>query len=226
MKRNCSERAAVRATGETTTPARTALQVDQNKAAQDDEADWIQPQVQSGLTVQAFSGEGPDLGRLTAALEANINATAGGDTSLTERTLAAQMLTLDFIFHRLAARAASNIGQNSEIVERYLRLALKAQSQSRTTAESLVAIQHPSATTYVRQANIGHAVQVNNGVEPAPSGTKNTKPENEQLEVIDAEWLDPGAPGTAGQRDQAVEAVGKVDRAKNRRREGSLRAER
>ena len=48
-----------------------------------------------------------------------------------------------------------------------MRLALKAQSQCRATIEALTNIKNPRPVAYVRQANIGQAVQVNNGGAPA-----------------------------------------------------------
>jgi len=53
-------------------------------------------------------------------------------------------------------------------METYLRLALKAQAQSRATLETLAAIKNPPVV-FARQANINHGgqQQVNNGTAPA-----------------------------------------------------------
>jgi mRNA interferase RelE/StbE len=51
-----------------------------------------------------------------------------------------------------------------DTTERYLRLALRAQSQSRATWEALIAIKNPPPVGYLRQTNIAHGPQqVNNG---------------------------------------------------------------
>jgi hypothetical protein len=53
-----------------------------------------------------------------------------------EAMLLMQAHTLDEIFNALARDAASNIGTNRPAVETCLKLALKAQSQCRTTIEA------------------------------------------------------------------------------------------
>jgi len=64
-------------------------------------------------------------------------ATRAGDLSLHRDMLTAQAITLDGIFTELARRAALNMGEYLEASDRFLRLALKAQSQSRATVEAL-----------------------------------------------------------------------------------------
>ncbi len=44
-----------------------------------------------------------------------------------------------------------------------MRLALKAQNQTRTTLQTLAELKAPKQIAFVRQANIGNQVQVNNG---------------------------------------------------------------
>jgi hypothetical protein len=56
-----------------------------------------------------------------------------------------------------------NLYDHLDASERFMRLALKAQSQCRSTIESLAEIKNPSSVAFVKQANIakGHQ-QVNN----------------------------------------------------------------
>jgi hypothetical protein len=67
----------------------------------------------------------------------------------------------DAIFNRLATRAI-----NAEYLPQFeanLKLALRAQSQARSTWETLSAIQHPTVARYINQADIAHGhQQVNN----------------------------------------------------------------
>ncbi len=89
-----------------------------------------------------------------------------GDLRAAEGMLNAQAVALNAIFGELARRAAANMGTHMGATESYLRLALKAQSQSRATLETLAAIKNPPVV-FARQANIAHGPQqVNNG--PAP----------------------------------------------------------
>lgn len=87
-----------------------------------------------------------------------------------ENLLTSQALALNSIFNSLAVRAKDNIGHYPETVERYMKLALKAQAQCRATIEAINEIKNPSSATFVRQANIGNAVQVNNGANSTHAG--------------------------------------------------------
>ena len=108
------------------------------------------------------------------------------------------------------------MGEYLEAFEAYLKLALRAQSQCRATLETLAEIKHPRSVAFVEQANIAHGhQQVNN----AP--TRADEIENSQsklLEQTDGERLDTGTTSTAGGADTPMEAVGAINRAKNRRR--------
>jgi len=79
-----------------------------------------------------------------------------GDTKDVESMQAAQALTLDSIFHKLALHAERNIGQHQKAVDTYLRLALKAQSQCRATAETLAVLKSPRQ--YINQTNVAGAM--------------------------------------------------------------------
>ena len=103
----------------------------------------------------------------SAVLREFADKAASGDLSDLQRMLTAQALVLDGLFTQFAIRAHS--AKNDDAVERMLRIALKAQSQSRTTVESLAVIQQGPAI-FARQANVsnGGNQQVNNG---APAAT-------------------------------------------------------
>ena len=67
-----------------------------------------------------------------------------------------------FIFVSLAHRAQTQ--QLQKHLKSFLRLALKAQAQSRTTISALVELKYPRQATFVKQANIAHGPQqINNG---------------------------------------------------------------
>jgi len=56
-------------------------------------------------------------------------------------------------------------------LDRYLELALRAQSQSRATWDALATIKNPPVAGYVRQANIAHGPQQVNNTSATPDGT-------------------------------------------------------
>jgi hypothetical protein len=81
---------------------------------------------------------------------------AVGELDLASRMLAAQAITLDSMFTEFARRAALNMGEYLNAGERYARLAMKAQSNCRTTLESLAKLHQP------REQTVRH-VHVNDG---------------------------------------------------------------
>ena len=73
-----------------------------------------------------------------------------------ETILAVQVHTLDALFNVLTMRATEHGGHNIHSVDRWLRLAMKAQSLFRATIETLVAIKNPQPTLFAQQANINY----------------------------------------------------------------------
>jgi len=133
--------------------------------------------------------------------------------------LTSQAAALNAIFVELARRSQANLGEYLNAAERYMRLALKAQSQCRATLETLAAIKNPPVI-YARQANIaaGHQ-QVNNGVSQ-PSGPSARGKNSEDLpnELLEApsdriERLDSRAASSAGCGYPELESVEAVHRA-------------
>ena len=119
--------------------------------------------------------------------------------------LTAQAHTLDAIFNNLSRRAIN--AEYMDSLDRYLKLALRAQSQCRATWEALTAIKNPPMMGYVRQANIAHGhQQVNNTpstTRESPRARENGIPPNELLEQKDGQRLDFGAPPATVAVDQA-----------------------
>jgi hypothetical protein len=118
-----------------------------------------------------------------------------------EFMLTSQAIALDSIFHRLAIQAQASIGKYPKAVETYLRLALKAQNQCRTTAETLAAIKSPRQ--HITQNNVAGAMQINI--------------ERESTHV------DRGTEGKNAASNPTVEALGEVHRAKDSSWEGSIK---
>ena len=156
-----------------------------------------------------------------AALKDKVAKVQAGDLSGMEAMLAAQATTLDSIFAEMARRAAMNMGEFPKTADLYLRLALKAQSQCRTTVESLAEIKTPRQVAFVRQANIAHGPQqINNGlptVESLAHG-KYVNPSNELSGAGNELLPDSRASALEGRIDTRVEAVGAVNRTSNFRR--------
>lgn len=170
-----------------------------------------------------------DLTEAVAVIREKAAKVQAGDLSEAEAMLTAQATALDAIFTEMARRAAINMGEYLTAAERYMRLALKAQSQCRTTLEALAEIKNPRPVAFVKQANIAHGPQqVNNGTVPAdglPAHGKIPNPSNElsggSLELLP----DTRASQAASRIDTPVETVGAIDRAEDRGRESHQRGQ-
>ncbi|MCF5087963.1 hypothetical protein GIW59_26585, partial [Pseudomonas gessardii] len=97
-----------------------------------------------------------ELMRQTAAINS-------GDMTRAENMLLAQAHTLDGLFAKLAGQAL--VANHLDKMDNFLRLALKAQNQSRATLQTLAELKAPKQIAFVKQANIGNQVQVNNGTQ-------------------------------------------------------------
>jgi hypothetical protein len=131
--------------------------------------------VLAAFSFKAYAGCGDDMGitDLTAEMEKASQEVVDGDLGRIERMLVRQSLTLDAIFNNMAQRAAK--AEYLKTIEVYMRLAMKAQAQARSTAEALALLKNPQP--YIRQANIaqGHQ-QVNNSFAGAPEPTLENRP--------------------------------------------------
>jgi len=147
-------------------------------------------------------------------LQKRAKAVQDGDLTSAEAMLTGQAAALNAMFLELARRGGANMGANLDVMESYMRLALKAQSQCRSTLETLAAIKNPPVV-YERQANFANGPQqVNNGARAHAGDTKSAP--NKLLETgnDESERLDFRTAGETGRGDPAMAAVGKVDRPK------------
>jgi len=175
------------------------------------------PSFSNASTVQNFSrgtfGES-GINELAGALRSKVEKVQAGDLSGMEAILTAQATALDSIFTEMARRSALNMGEYIQSAEIYMRMALKAQSQCRTTVEALAEIKNPRAVAFVRQANISHGhQQVNNGMPPAHG---NNSIQSNELSGASNELLPDARASQAESRvNPPVEAVAEIDRAAN-----------
>ncbi len=152
-----------------------------------------------------------DLTECMVALVQETRKVQGGNLASLAATLAAPAVTLNAMFTQLVYLASKmTVGDQ---IDRFTRLALKAQGQCRATVETLALIKNPPTTLFARQANIASGPQqVNNGgLPPAPSPTPSHAGtlESEPIRILEThgERLDYGTPNTTGRGDQAMAAV-------------------
>ena len=167
---------------------------------------------------RGVAGEDLDLTAMHARMvETGVQASAGNLERM-ECLLSAQAQTLNLMFTELARRAAINMGEHLDATETYLRLALKAQAQSRATVEALSEMKNPRSVAFIRQANVAQQQQVNNGV--AVTHARETgKLANELLrdERNEQITLDTRAPREGCASHSPMETVGAQHRPEDRR---------
>jgi hypothetical protein len=151
----------------------------------------LDPATGPAILANAYRPFGLDpipLGDMIEELETSCAMARSGDLGRCESMLAAQAHALDSIFCRLAIKASENIGNHLGAAESYLRLALKAQSQCRTTLETLANIKQ-GPPVFAKNANVAHNQQVNIGASPVNSGggtrgEEISESENKLLEAL------------------------------------------
>lgn len=189
----------------------------------------LHPVVHAATTMLNFDKALNDHNFKSIALELGKHETdvKAGSMGRAESILINQANALDVIFNTLAQRAGASVGSHIDAAERYLRMALKAQSQCRTTLETLAEIKAPRSATFIKQANIAEQQQVNNGptvngAGQSPAHEKKTEvPPNELLESHHGERMDGGAARTAIGTNPHLEALGTVKRAEKRGRKNA-----
>lgn len=137
----------------------------------------------------------------------------GGDMARVESMLLAQAHTLDGLFAKLTSLALTT--DNLDVLEQYMRLALRSQNQARATLQTLAEMKAPRQVAFVQQANIGNQVQVNNDTNTGSRAGKKQNPQNELLEKQHGERLDTGKAGAAGRVDSTVAAVAQEYRSQD-----------
>jgi hypothetical protein len=188
----------------------------------------LHPVTSATATIRGFEKPMTENGfaSLVKELSRHVEDVKAGNMNRPETILLMQAQTLDVIFNAMAQRAAANVGTHRDVAEIYLRMALKAQSQCRSTLETLAEIKAPRSTSFIKQQNIAQQQQVNNGSQvnnggatnegatPAHAHGKNINPnqENKLLEVQHGERLDSTTTGAAIGADSQLETVGAVHR--------------
>jgi len=193
---------------------RNAIEVSHHVDANPDDAiaqTLTRPEVGAAATIQKFDGANHEVNALARELSAQVAAVNGGDLKRAESMLISQSHTLDVLFNHLTRIAQGNMVEGYlSATETYLRLALKAQSQCRTTLETLAQVKNPPVV-YARQANFANGPQqVNNNI---PSQARENGNQPNKLSGDSNELLsNTGTSAFTGGVDTPMETVGAIDR--------------
>ncbi len=125
----------------------------------------LEPHLRHALVASEYAGkllgsdiEKPGVMDFVGHVQKTTGKAESGDLALASRLLASQAITLDAMFTELARRAALNMGEYMHASERYGRLALKAQANSRATLEALAKLHQPREQT-VRHVHVNEGGQ-------------------------------------------------------------------
>lgn len=154
-------------------------------------------------TVAPFN-VGADITATVAAVSAAAERVKAGGLGEAEGLLMAQAVTLNALFTQLAARARA--AQYLDQLDRYLRLAMKAQAQCRATLDTLATLKNPP-TVIARQANITSGPQQVNssfGANPQIPACARLEPHHADLDIV--------PPQTAERGDTELATMGAFDR--------------
>ncbi len=175
----------------------------------------IDPVFSAAISIHSLLG----LGGLTseglgaALYDAVDDVTLRQNMSAPEAMLLTQAHCLDALWHKMM-RVALGHQKNIRYFEQILKLALRAQNQSRMTLETLAALKAPP-TVFARQMNVaqGHQ-QINNASPPHAHAREVAISPNELLERLDGTSVDTRAPGKASRSHTKMGSVGKEYRSK------------
>lgn len=156
--------------------------------------------------VEIKDGErGLDMREIHAQLERHSEALESGDLKGVEDMLTYQSHVLNQIFNLQVIKAAQS--NRIEQFETFMRIALKAQNQTRQTLSTLAEVKGVKKTTFIKQQNQAVNQQINNS-------EKNEHTTSELLETSN-ERLDTSTKGGTISSNTPLETVGALYRAKN-----------
>lgn len=199
----------------------------------------IDPSVNAAISMKTFLGRTSnqakaqlDITVLVDVLREQNEQLAINDLSMPESLLLSQAHTLDAIFFALLQCAHANMGEYLDATEKYMRLALKAQSQSQATLRTLGELKNPKQLAFIKQANMaqGHQ-QVNNGTQlgnhnedksyqsDASRARETENEQNELLEAQDGERLDVRAQTASERTNSGMATLEAVNGTKDSKRQ-------
>lgn len=168
--------------------------------------------------VSAYMGSAADTAAVHADLKYKADELHRGDIRQIESMLLHQAIALQSMFTDLASRAKEQ--DSLSAAQTLTQLALRAQSGSRSTLQVLAEMKAPRPVAFVRQTNVAHNQQVNNGVVPLPvqhARAQKHQPAPNELLVEEGplhglKKLDARATTEAGGADSLMGALGPVHR--------------
>lgn len=185
----------------------------------------LSPVMKAAVTINKFKTTNADfeMSDLIVVLDDQVTKTLeGAKLDEAQRMLAGQAHTLDAIFNSLAIHAVENIKNCHSDVELFMKLALRAQTQSRANLLALSEIRNPKLAHVVGQANISSGPQQINNHLGKVSAEEIENPPNELLEAGQHQRVDLGKKTESGEKNSRVETVDAIYRPKKRGRKKQI----
>lgn len=166
--------------------------------------------------IDSYMGTSTSISDLLGNIQERAAHIHGGDLTLVEEMLIGQAVGLQAMFSDLALRAKK--ASTLDAVHCLTQLALRAQSGSRATLQTLGEIKIPRQVAFVRQTNVAQNQQINNA--PTSHAKRIENSPNELIEGAQhaSTPLDPRAEATPVRVDTSMAPVESVHGAKKRRR--------
>jgi hypothetical protein len=123
----------------------------------------------AAVVVTSYASRSADPLAIMEELKLKSTSVCGGNMELLEQMLLHQAVALQTMFMDLAVRAKAQ--DSLAGVQTLTQLALKAQSGSRATLQTLAELKNPRPV-FVRQTNVAQHQQVNNGIPPPTRAKK------------------------------------------------------
>ena len=124
----------------------------------------------------------PGITEFASSIKERADKAASGDLGDVSALFMAQALSLDSIFTEYARIALVNVSSNTEASERYMRLAMKAQANSRATLEALAKLHQPREQTVKHvHVNSGGQAVVADTIHQHTGGAENAKTDEQSL---------------------------------------------
>lgn len=240
MRKTAAPKATLLTAVDSKPEAALILQRDESKTWHQQYADACLSPVTLGATSsKAWAGSSrTDIGinEAFAVVQSRSEAVATGDLDAAKSMLMAQAMTLDVIFNEMARRAATLVKTKedgtwsftADTMDALTRMAFKAQSQCRTTLQTLGDLVNPRSVVFAKQANMTNGPQqVNNGAadpcaEDNARGKKTRFQQNKLLEDArdGSTYLDTRATPAPAAGDTAMETLEQVHRPAKPGRQG------
>ena len=128
------------------------------------------PTFSACAVISAYGGRSIDPITMMKTLQAQAEAIHGGDLTQIESMLFLQAMALQSMFVELASSAAREKTLTGTQI--LTQLALRAQSGSRASLQTLAEVKNPRQVAFVKQTNLAHTQQVNNGMPLSSHGKK------------------------------------------------------